>query len=239
MTKSKVTLLDWAAIGTELDKEGYAVLPAVLEDGNIRSFLAECADRPEKSNAGSHPFDLGFGSAWPLLPPLPDLLDAFAEDLYQPLARITNRWQGQLGLTTQFPPRLDELRRHLSRDGLKVPQATLTRLLPGEHEALHQTPPHEHSFRLEVAVLLSEPGSDFTGGEFVMTEQRPRMQSRPIVVPLKRGDALVMAAAHRPFKGSKGIYRVNMKHAISRVLSGQRLGAVLRFQAAQGEREDD
>jgi uncharacterized protein len=239
MTKIKVNMLDWAEIGAELDREGYAVLPAVLEEGNIRSFLAECADRPENSNPGSHTFNLGFGSTWQLLPPLPNLLDAFAKDLYQPLARIANRWQGQLGLTTQFPPTLDELRRHLSRDGLKAPQATLTRLLPGEHEALHQTPPHEHSFRLEVAVLLSEPGSDFTGGEFVMTEQRPRMQSRPIVVPLKRGDALVMAAAHRPFKGSKGIYRVNMKHAISRVLSGQRLGAVLSFHDAQGEREDD
>ncbi len=239
MTKSKVNMLDWAAIEAELDREGYAVLPAMLEDRTIRSLLAECAERTEKRNVGSHTFDLGFGSTWQLLPPLPNLLDAFADDLYQPLARITNRWQGQLGLTTQFPPTLEELRRHFARDGLKAPQATLTRLLPDEHEALHQTPPHEHSFRLEVAVLLSDPGSDFTGGEFVMTEQRPRMQSRPIVVPLKRGDALVMAAAHRPFKGSKGIYRVNMKHAISRVLSGQRLGAVFSFHDAQGEREDD
>jgi len=239
MSKSNANMLDWAAIGAELDREGYAVLPAMLEDGNIRSFLAEYADRPKNSIVGSHTFDLGFGSTWQLLPPLPNLLDALAEDLYQPLARITNRWQEQLGLTTQFPPPIDELRRRLARDGLKAPQAALTRLLPGEHEALHQTAPHEHSFRLEVAVLLSEPGRDFTGGEFVMTEQRPRMQSRPIVVPFKRGDALVMAAAHRPFKGSKGIYRVNMKHAISRVLSGQRFGAVLSFHDAQGEREDD
>lgn len=239
MTERNVNELDWKSIGAELDGEGYAVLPGLVNNDEIRTFLAECADRPEKSNIGAHTFDLGFGSTWQLLPPLPRPLDTIAAKLYEPLALITNRWQGLMGATMQFPPTLEEFEQQLVADGLKVPQATLTRLLPGEHDALHQTLPHDHAFRLEVAVLLSEPGSDFTGGEFVMTEQRPRMQSRPIVVPLERGDAVVMAAAHRPVKGSKGIYRVNMKHAISRVLTGKRLGAVISFHDAQGERDDD
>jgi uncharacterized protein len=234
MTERKVNELDWKSIGAELDREGYAVLPGLVNNDEIRTFLAERADRPEKIDIGAQ-----FGSTWQLLPPLPRPLYTIAAELYEPLALITNRWQGLMGATTQFPPTLEELEQQLVADGLKVPQATLTRLLPGERDALHQTPPHDHAFRLEVAVLLSEPGSDFTGGEFVMTEQRPRMQSRPIVVPLRRGDAVVMAAAHRPVKGSKGLYRVNMKHAISRVLTGKRLGAVISFHDAQGERDDD
>ena len=171
--------------------------------------------------------------------PLPGPLDPLASKLYGYLALISNRWMSAMGRAVQFPARLSELQALLASDGLEVPRAVVSRLRAGERELLHQTAIGEHGFPLEISILLSHPGDDFTGGEFVMTEQRPRMQSRPIVVPLNRGDAVIFAAAQRPFKGSKGFYRVNMKHAISRVRSGQRLGATICFHAAQDVAEDD
>lgn len=157
------------------------------------------------------------------LPSLPGLLGDVAGALYPYLVPVANRWLG-----------MDD-----SANGLCISRVILSRLHAGEREALHQTPLEENGFPLEAAVLLSRPGADFTGGEFVMTEQRPRMQSRPIVVPLCCGDLVLFAAGRRPFRGSQGFYPVNMRHAVSRVRSGERLGAVLHFCGFNTAEKDD
>ncbi len=230
--------LDWVQIGLELDKEGYAVLPGLLSLSQVISLLAT-NDRAEMSPGQVPSWQLGEGSARRLAPLPPSPLDDLACELYERLAGISNRWKSIMNESLSFPPRLSDLQALLTPDGLKVPQAIVSRLCAGEQEPLHQTAVGDHGLPLEISLLLAQPGEDFTGGEFVMTEQRPRMQSRPIVVPLSRGDGVIFAAAQRPFKGSKGFYRVNMKHAISRVLSGQRLGVTIVFHGNDAADCDD
>lgn len=238
MSQAALSGLDWVQMGLDLDKEGYAVLPGLLSLSQVISFLAS-ADRAERSPGRVTGWQLGEGSARRLTPPLPLPLDDLACELYERLAGISNRWKSTMNEPLSFPPRLSDLQALLTPDGLKVPQAIVSRLRAGEQEPLHQTAVGDHGFPLEISLLLAQPGEDFTGGEFVMTEQRPRMQSRPIVVPLNRGDGVIFAAAQRPFKGSKGFYRVNMKHAISRILSGQRLGVTIVFHGSGAADRDD
>ncbi len=238
MSQAKLRDFDWERIGLDLDKEGYAVLPGLLSPSQVISFLASI-DRSERSSGQFDGWQLGAGSAQRLAPPLPSPFDDLADELYEHLALVSNRWQSTMNGSVAFPPRLSDLQALLSLDGLKVPNAIFSRLGTGEQEALHQTAVGNHGFLLEVSLLLAQPGGDFTGGEFVMTEQRPHMQSRPIVVPLNRGDAVIFATAQRPFRGSKGFYRVNMRHAISRVLSGQRLGATIFFSGEGAADNDD
>ncbi len=231
--------LDWAKLVLDLDKEGYAVLPGLLTASQIGSFLASWDGRCGRSGAEVEATDFDARSTQRLMPPLPSPLNDLASELYGYLALISNRWMSAMGRAAQFPARLAEMQMMPSLDGHEIPQAIVSHLRAGEHEALHQTPVGEQGFLLEVSILLSQPGDDFTGGEFVMIEQRPRMQSRPIVVPLNRGDAVIFAAAQRPFKGSKGFYRVNTKHAISRVRSGQRLSTTIFFHGTPEVAEDD
>ncbi len=228
MSQAVLSDLDWVQIGLDLDKEGYAVLPGLISLSQVISLLAS-NDRTEMTPGRGPSWHLGEGSARRLAPPLPAPLDDLACELYERLAGISNRWKSTMNESLSFPPRLSDLQALLTPDGLKIPQAIVSRLCVGEQEPLHQTDVGDHGFPLEISLLLAQPGEDFTGGEFVMTEHRPRMQSRPIVAPLNRGDGVIFAAAQRPFKGSKGFYRVNMKHAISRVLSGQRLGVTIVF----------
>jgi len=238
MSQTALSGLDWVQIGLDLDKEGYAVLPGLLSLSQVISFLA-MTDRAEKGSGTVINWQLGEGSAQRLTTPLPSPLDDLARELYENLVGISNRWTSTMNEPVSFPPRFSELQALLEPDGLQVPQVTVSRLCAGEQEPLHQTAAGGLGFPLEIALLLAQPGEDFTGGEFVMTEQRPRMQSRPIVVPLNRGDGVIFAAAQRPFKGSKGFYRVNMKHAISRIHSGQRLGMTIVFHGNGAADRDD
>ena len=151
----------------------------------------------------------------------PSLEDLRAE-LYEKLVPIANRWSETMGIETRYPARLDQ----------RMPQSAVVRLGKGQHRPLMQNAEGDCVFPLQVTVLLSQPGRDFTGGELVMTEQRPRMQSRPMVVPLRRGDASVFAVHYRPVKGSKGFYRVNLRHAVSQVRSGERIAIDLLFHDA-------
>lgn len=224
--------LDWPGIAAQLDAEGYAVLPGLLTREQARA-LGQRAGRAEgvrqESLAAS---GLGQGDLFYFAERLPLSLAAWQEALYHHLAPIANRWNTALDVAYRYPAGLPEFLERMHQAGQRRRQSNLSRLGEDDYLALHQRIDGEHVFPLQWVALLSEPGKDFTGGEFVMTEQRPRMQSRPMVLPLKLGDAAIITTAQRPFKGSEGYYRVNLKHAISRVRGGERLGLELSFHDA-------
>jgi hypothetical protein len=153
---------------------------------------------------------------------LPDIISQLRTNLYPELARMANRWNMHMGLDVQFPKSHAKFLQRCHEAGQTRPTPLLLQYEAGDYNCLHQDLYGEQVFPLQVAVLLSEPGRDFEGGEFVLTEQRPRMQSRASVVPLQQGDAVVLAVHHRPVRGTRGTYRVNMRHGVSEIRSGHR-----------------
>jgi len=154
--------------------------------------------------------------------PLPELIQGLRKALYLRLAPVANRWNAAMGIAVRYPENHDDFIRRCHDAGQTRPTPLLLQYCEGDFNCLHQDLYGEHVFPLQVAILLSEPGTDFTGGEFVLTEQRPRMQSRPEAVPLRQGDAVIFAVHHRPLQGTRGVYRVNLRHGVSRVRSGHR-----------------
>ncbi|WP_448651385.1 2OG-Fe(II) oxygenase [Pseudomonas fluorescens] len=207
-----ITRLDWQHIRLQLDKEGFAVLPG---------FLGQCG--LSERDGDEQP---------------PGLLSNLKHAFYPALAPVANQWNELLEQPYRYPLRFAEFQVQCFAAGQRQVLCALTCLREEEHLQIRQDADGEHVFPLQLVGLLSSPGQDFSGGEFVLTEQRPRMQSRPMVVPLRRGDIAIITTAQRPFKGSKGYYRVNMKHAISRVRSGERLGFTLSFHFAPGPCHD-
>jgi hypothetical protein len=165
--------------------------------------------------------------------PLPDALERVRRAVYPHLAPVANRWNEVMGIETRYPREHAAFIERCHRAGQTRPTPLLLRYAPGDFNCLHQDLYGEHVFPLQMAILLSEPGRDFTGGEFVMTEQRPRMQSRAEVVPLSQGDAVFFAVHHRPVQGTRGPYRVNMRHGVSRLRSGRRHMLGVIFHDAQ------
>lgn len=223
--------LDWASIATELDAEGYAMLPGLLGTDAAR----DLARQTTISNAIRVPLtlgDLGRGELVYFDSALPALLDVWRTALYCHLAVIANRWNETLGTDSRYPAALGDFLRLNQKAGQTRSQSHLTRLGVEDHVSLHQRNDGEQVFPIQIVALLTEPDADFQGGEFVMTEQRPRMQSRPLVLPLKLGDAAIITTAERPVKGTRGYYRVNLKHAVSRVRAGVRIGLELTFHNA-------
>jgi hypothetical protein len=218
-----VTDIDWNRVADDLDTFGCAVLPSLLDADQCAAYAAGYRDdAPFRSRVVMERHGFGRGEyryyAYPLPPALADLRTG----LYPPLARIANRWQATLGLEDRYP---DAHAGYLARchaAGQLRPTPLLLQYGPGDYNCLHQDLYGDHVFPLQVAVLLSRPGADFSGGEFVLTEQRPRMQSRVEVVPLGQGDAVVFPVHTRPVNGTRGIYRVNMRHGVSRIRSGHR-----------------
>jgi hypothetical protein len=154
--------------------------------------------------------------------PLPDLIAELRTGLYPGLAPVANRWNAAMGIEIRYPEKHTEFIQRCHDAGQVRPTPLLLQYGEGDYNCLHQDLYGEHVFPIQVAILLSEPSRDFTGGEFVLTEQRPRMQSRPEVVPLRQGDAVAFAVHHRPIKGTRGFYRVNLRHGVSRLRSGCR-----------------
>ena len=165
--------------------------------------------------------------------PLPDIVAALRPALYAPLVPIANRWNEAMGIAVRYPATHAEFIARCHAAGQTRPTPLLLRYGAGDYNCLHQDLYGEHVFPLQVVILLSQPDTDFTGGELVLTEQRPRMQSRAEVVPLKRGDAAVFAVHHRPVQGTRGFYRVNMRHGVSRLTSGRRHTAGIIFHDAK------
>ena len=154
--------------------------------------------------------------------PLPEIISEVRTAIYPRLAPIANRWNTLMGLEVRYPETHSEFLMRCHDAGQLRPTPLLLQYGEGDYNCLHQDLYGEHVFPIQVTILLSEPGTDFTGGEFILTEQRPRMQSRPEVVPLRQGDAVAFAVHHRPVQGKRGSYRVNMRHGVSRLRSGHR-----------------
>ena len=214
---------DWALLEQQLDQDGCAVLRSLLR--------AETCDDISALYAQSEPFrsqvimarhGFGRGEYKYFKYPLPDLVARLRSALYPRLVPIANRWHQQMGLPSRFPDTHQDFLALCHAAGQTRPTPLLLQYGPQDYNCLHQDLYGEHVFPLQVAILLSEPDEDFTGGEFVLTEQRPRMQSRPQVVDLKKGDALIFAVNQRPVKGLRGYYRVTMRHGVSRLHSGKR-----------------
>lgn len=234
MTSSADTFdkLDWSAIATHLGSEGYAVLPGLAGADEGRRLAREAGTSTALRRVSLDSLDLGRGDLLYFGSALPQPWVQWRVDLYRQLAPIANRWSEMLGMPYRFPAALDEFLARNRRAGQTQAQSHLTQLGADDYLALHQRSDGKHVFPLQVVALLTEPGKDFTGGELVLTEQRPRMQSRPTVVPLGLGDAAIIATAQRPLRGSSGYYRVNLRHAVSRVRSGERMGVELSFHDA-------
>jgi hypothetical protein len=154
--------------------------------------------------------------------PLPEILQGLRSSLYERLAPVADLWNQQMGIEVRYPARHADFIERCHKAGQLRPTPLLLQYGAGDYNCLHQDLYGEHVFPIQVAFLLSEPGRDFTGGEFVLTEQRPRMQTRPEVVPLRQGDAVAFAVHRRPVQGTRGSYRVNLRHGVSRLRSGQR-----------------
>ena len=192
--------LDWNQIEGSLDAEGYALLPGLLARDQAESLMQH---------------DSG--------------IETWRTAFYPRLAALANRWNEKLGIDYRYPSMLDAFLQRNREAGRSRPLSHLTRLREGDYLPLKQIDEAEHAFPLQAVALLNEPGRDFRGGEFVMTERRPRMQSRPMVLPMKAGDVAIVCAGTRPLEGSRGFYRAGLKHAISRVHEGERIGLEVSF----------
>jgi uncharacterized protein len=216
-------VIDGAAIGGSLDARGFAVIERLIEPGACAAIAAMYSeDMRFRSHIHMARHGFGRGEYKYFAYPLPDPVSALRTALYPPLSEIANRWNNVLGIDVRFPAGHAAFLDRCHAAGQTRPTPLLLRYGPGDYNCLHQDLYGEHVFPLQIAVLLAEPGRDFTGGEFVLTEQRPRMQSRASVVPLRQGDAVVFAVHHRPVRGTRGTYRVNLRHGVSEILSGQR-----------------
>jgi hypothetical protein len=215
--------LDWDRVAAELDAHGCAVVPElVAPDGCAALAAAWDDDRLFRSRVIMARHNFGRGEYRHFAYPLPQAVQALRTGLYPALAAIANRWNAALGIAGRFPDTLDALLARCRAQGQTRPTPLLLRYEAGDYNCLHQDLYGDLAFPLQMTVLLSQPGRDFTGGEFVLTEQRPRMQSRAEVVPLAQGDAVIFPAHHRPARGARGWYRAVMRHGVSRLRSGRR-----------------
>ncbi|ATE67242.1 2OG-Fe(II) oxygenase [Rhizorhabdus dicambivorans] len=214
---------DWARAADDLDERGWTVLPKLLDPEQCAATAAlydhETAFRKQVVMA-RHGY--GRGEYRYFAYPLPRLVAGLRSALYPRLAPVANRWHERMGFDARFPEEHGDFLDRCHAAGQGRPTPLILRYGPGDYNCLHQDLYGEHVFPLQAAVLLSSPGEDFTGGEFVLTEQRPRMQSRAEVVPLGQGDAVVFAVAHRPRAGSRGDHRVNMRHGVATIRAGRR-----------------
>ncbi len=220
---NRVGSIDWPLVGEELDAQGFAVLSGLLRAADCTALAALYAREDifrSRVVMARHGFGRGEYKYFDY--PLPPLVAALREELYPPLVSIANRWNTTMGIDVQYPEGHAAFLDRCHDAGQLRPTPLLLAYGEGDYNCLHQDLYGEHVFPLQVAVLLSEPGRDFTGGELVLTEQRPRMQSRPMVVPLQQGDAVVFAVHRRPVQGTRGTYRVNLRHGVSRIRTGRR-----------------
>jgi uncharacterized protein len=223
----------WPDITTHLDAHGWAALPALLtadECNAVASLYADASHFRSRVVMQRHGF--GRGEYQYFSYPLPLTIAALRTQLYSHLVPVANRWNETLGISERYPDRHEEYLARCHADGQTRPTPLLLRYGADDFNALHQDLYGAHVFPFQVVILLSEPGEDFDGGEFVLMEQRPRMQSRAEVIPLRRGDAAVFAVHHRPVQGSRGPYRVNLKHGVSRIRRGQRFTTGIIFHDA-------
>lgn len=220
----RIEALDWSRIYEELDARGCAIVAEGLLSPVECRQLVELypKDAVFRSRVVMARHGFGRGEYKYFAYPLPPLIEGLRTALYPHLVPIANRWNEAMNLDVRYPPEHSELLARCHGAGQTRPTPLLLQYGPDDYNCLHQDLYGEHVFPLQVAILLSEPGRDFVGGELVITEQRPRMQSRAEVVPLRQGDAVVFAVHQRPVQGTRGVYRVNLRHGVSRIRSGAR-----------------
>lgn len=218
-----LTALDWSRVHADLDARGAAVIESLLTGAQCEAVTALYDDTDRfRSRVVMARHGFGSGEYQYFAYPLPDLVEDLRTSLYPHLVGLANRWNEAMRIDRRYPDRHADYLAACHASGQIRPTPLLLRYGEGDYNCLHQDLYGEHVFPLQVAVLLSDPAKDFEGGEFVLTEQRPRMQSRPEVVSLRRGDAVVFAVHHRPVQGTRGVYRVNMRHGVSRIRAGHR-----------------
>jgi uncharacterized protein len=215
--------MSWEQVSHDLDAEGNAIINGILSTDECDDVRALYQQRKLfRSEVIMERHGFGRGEYRYFSYPLPALIATLRTSLYPHLTPIANRWNEAMNIAVRYPATHADFIRRCHEAGQDKPTPLILKYENEDYNCLHQDLYGEHIFPLQVAVLLSEPDRDFTGGEFVMTEQRPRMQSRPIVVPLRKGDGVVFAVHHRPVRGKKSVYRVNLRHGVSRLRSGSR-----------------
>jgi hypothetical protein len=221
---SRIDAIDWCSIATDLDTQGWAIIPKLLANGECDGIAGLYGQGGEtfRSHIVMARHGFGQGEYRYFAYPLPALIEDLRRELYPRLVPIANRWNARMGVDVRFPETHADYLDRCHAAGQRRPTPLLLQYGPGDYNCLHQDLYGEHVFPLQVATLLSEPGQDFEGGEFVLTEQRPRMQTRVSVVPLAKGDAVVFAVHSRPQKGSRGDYRVTLRHGVSKLRDGRR-----------------
>jgi hypothetical protein len=231
--ESRAAAIDWAAVAASLGSYGWAPLGRLLTATECRGLcgLYE-TDGHFRSTIIMARHGFGSGEYKYFAYPLPGIVADLRAALYEKLAPVANAWNESMDIDVRFPAAHADFISRCHEAGQTRPTPLLLRYREGDYNCLHQDIYGEHVFPLQVVILLSEPGVDFEGGEFVLTEQRPRMQSRAEVVPLRRGEAAVFAVHHRPVRGTRGTYRVNLRHGVSRLRSGQRHTAGIIFHDA-------
>jgi uncharacterized protein len=231
---ARVAAVDWAGASTALDAHGWAMVDSLLTQQECRAIAGLYDDAGRfRSQVVMARHGFGRGEYKYFAYPLPGIVAELRTALYPRLAPIANRWNASMGIAVRFPEAHAAFLERCHRAGQTRPTPLLLQYAEGDYNALHQDLYGEHVFPLQVAILLSEPGRDFTGGEFVLTEQRPRMQSRAEVVPLHQGDGVIFAVHHRPVRGTRGTYRVTLRHGVSRLRSGHRHTVGVIFHDAQ------
>ena len=221
--ETRVAALDWTRIAGELDAHGCATTGPLLGPAECAAIASRYgADAIYRSRVIMARHGFGRGEYKYFAYPLPETVAALRAALYPPLAQVANRWNEQMGLAQRFPAVHAAYLKRCHAAGQVKPTPLLLQYGAGDYNCLHQDVYGELVFPLQVAFLLSRPGEDFTGGEFVLTEQRPRMQSRAEVVPLQQGEGVIFPVHHRPVQGTRGVYRVNMRHGVSRLRAGRR-----------------
>jgi hypothetical protein len=230
----RIAAVNWAMAGHALDDMGYAHVKALLSTDECRAIAGWYDDgRRYRSTVVMNRHGFGEGEYKYFAYPLPRLVMTLRQQAYPHLAAVANRWAALLGEPTRFPETLDRFTAECHAAGQRRPTPLILRYEAGGYNRLHQDLYGQIAFPLQMAILLSEPGRDFEGGEFILAEQKPRMQSRAEVVPLRQGDAVLFAVNERPVKGTKGYYRARMRHGISRVRSGQRATLGIIFHDAR------
>jgi hypothetical protein len=231
---ARIKTLDWERISQHLDAQGSAILERVLSRDECQA-LAQIYPEDDlfRSQVVMARHGFGRGEYKYFSYPMPEIIAELRTTLYPRLAPIANRWNTAMGNQVRYPEEHSDFLKRCHDAGQLRPTPLLLQYGEGDYNCLHQDLYGEHVFPIQVAILLSEPAKDFTGGEFVLTEQRPRRQSRPEVVPLRQGDAVAFAVHHRPVQGTRGTYRVNLRHGVSRVRSGHRHTVGIIFHDAE------
>ncbi|MEO8159368.1 MAG: 2OG-Fe(II) oxygenase [Betaproteobacteria bacterium] len=220
---ARIAAIDWAQAAASLNADGYAVTGPLLTSVECEALVALYPrDDAFRSRVVMARHGFGLGEYKYFSYPLPDMVSTLRRELYGPLVGIANAWHETMRLDVRFPDDHAAFLRRCHRAGQRRPTPLLLQYGAGDYNCLHQDLYGEHVFPLQVAFLLSAPGRDFAGGEFVLTEQRPRMQTRLAVVPLLQGTSVIFAVNDRPMPGKRGTYRVKMRHGVSRLHSGHR-----------------